>query len=227
MSLVDLIVQRDAAFLISDSGGFNQHDFTVEELLRKEIVLPDLNVVIAATGIAGHIFPLMQRFLEERIDPADFSLDVFRDLVRFAYLAFHSDDAMVSTWYAIQYDPATKRASGAAFFTNPGGGKPGQERWTWYRKFLFLSPAVLPTEVFGPVGDAMHDHVRFDVAGNALTLVEAQRARRPESAGGNCIVAGEVRLTKVSAAGVEQAVLIDYGDRVGEMAGDVTARNIA
>lgn len=219
MSLVDLIVQRDAAFLITDSGSFNQHDLTVEEMIRKEIVLPDLHVVITATGLAGNVLPLVQRFIEERSDPADFTLDLFRDMVRVAYLMLHDDDAMVSTWYAIQYHPATKRASGSAFFTNPGGGKPGQEPWTWYPKFLVLSPAVLPTDVFGPVGEAMHDHARFDLPANALRLADAQRARRPENSGGACVVAGEVRLTKVSANGVEQAVLIDYGDRVGELAG--------
>lgn len=221
MSLVNVIVQEDAAYLITDSGSFSQ-DGTIAELLRKEIVIADVPVAISATGKIGtKVFPTVKRLLTELMKPEDFTLDELLRVVREIYGEYGFDgDAQPSTWFAAYYSRELGRAMGFKFFTNEGGGKQGVLPWTWVPTRLSLMPAVMPDKVFGKDAvERMRDGRRFKVPVRAKRLVEAQRRLRPESARGHCMVAGIIMLTEVSAAGVKQTVLHEYPDRVGEFAG--------
>lgn len=223
MSVCNLVVQTDAAYLVTDSGYFDSAGKIVR-LLPKSIIFPEVPVAIAAVGAGALVLAEAAYEAPEQLSGGKFTLDRFRDLIRGLYARRGYDPRdQYTRWAAAYYSRHHGRAVGYSFSTHPDDGAPGESPWKWYPSRVLVMPYVAPVAVWGDDRKvSLSDPNAFNVKRDAMKFVDAQRRHREW---GNskivCGVAGEIRLTKVSAAGIEEWQLHDYADRVGKLAGAV------
>lgn len=217
VSVANIIVQPETVYMVTDSGVWSRDGSELVDLRRKEILIPGLPIAITAIGNVGQIFPRIQSAVENG-DPEDFSFIAFMSGVRTAYEVTGIDpEEHGSVWIAVFYSAFTERAFGQSFFTSSKDGGKTRKPWEWYQERVSCMPRFELAEVF-KVRKNLTDPVVYDPRTEVMDIVHAQRARRVGEADASP-VAGEIWLTAVSAAGVEQTLLHDYGDVVGELAG--------
>lgn len=212
MSIANLVVQHDRAFIITDSGYFTD-DGTIKLLAPKCMEFAEQSVAIACTG-SLHL-PLLAQELRKHPDCTSWSqpemVKRLPDLVRDTYASWKLDP--VARWSQVViglYSHKLGRAMGFFFWTSPDDGPTGQEPWTLYP----ASGVLLPQDI-----DARVDPASFDPMRDAMLIVEAQRAKREwGTIKDACCVAGEISLTTISSSGIEHTVLHEYPDKVGEKA---------
>ena len=222
MSIANLIVQPHAAYLIADSGYFAE-DGTVSALAPKI-----LTTNFGAYASTGHGTVWLEAV--KRLDITHLAPDAFRDGIKAIYDEKGLDSpADASRYLAAIWSERLQRPLGLSFFTNADDGAPEQRPWIWYPARVILLPFPKPVDVWGmDVQVDIKDPEIFDPFTDSMHIVHAQRAKRAGWLHGDgCKVAGEIHLVEVSAGGVKIFDLHTYPDRVGELAGDVTARNIA
>ncbi len=219
MTMANLIVQRDRAFLMTDSGYFTR-DGTILALHPKSMILEHLSLAIAMSGSVGcgHLaeqikkttFPDVQSFLRQlgpmlRAAYSSAGLDPTKDFSR-AFVAFYSHEH--------------RRPYGCTLFTSDADGPAHLSPWQAHPAAVALTPEVDQAAVFGGLID-LTDQALFDPALSSLPLIEAQRAVGGSwgEGGSGCRVAGDIDLTVISAAGIEVQTLHSFPDLVGSLAG--------
>ena len=224
MSLGNLIVQRDAAYLLTDSGYFEAGSTRIKSLAPKVLARRRGDMAFANVGVP--VLPRILRDMEDRLESDDFTLNTLTELVRDAYTGLDRDPATdASIILCAGYSRERGRAVGYSMLAG-GVALKGAKRlpWTWYPTPHMLMPSVAASELWGanlPVD--LTDPGIFDPLTDSMSLVEPQRRKHTgwgaDSSVSGCAIAGEIHLTKISAAGVEIFDLHTYPDRVGEMAG--------
>lgn len=224
MSLANLIVQRHAAYLLTDSGYFDAGSTRINRLGPKVLARRKGDMAFANVGLA--VLPRIGKDMEDRFEADDFTLDTMTGLVREAYASIERNpDTDVSIMFCAGFSRERGQAFGYSMLA--GGITPeGAKRvpWTWYPTPHMLLPAVSNAELWGAdVAVDLTDPAIFDPFTDSMSLVEPQRRKHTgwgaDSSVSGCAIAGEIHLTKVSAAGVEIFDLHTYPDRVGELAG--------
>lgn len=218
MSVCNLVVQRDAAYMTTDSGYFRA-DGTIVALEPKTITIGRLPLVIGVTG-NGIAAAAVMVASSEADWGRGFTPNQFRDLVHAVYALEGFDPIAHRTRWALAYfDRAKGQAIGLTFFTHPDDGGDASP-WQWLPVRVLVQPYVPPLEVFGDASPRqLTDPASFDPSKEAMKLVHAQRAKRDWDGVAGCAVAGQIRLSKVSAAGLEEFLIHEFADRVGEVAG--------
>ncbi|NVE93375.1 hypothetical protein [Altererythrobacter lutimaris] len=218
MSLCNLIVQDEAAYLVTDSAFFDE---TGQVLMHepKSILIDGVPVVISAVG-SGHILAKVHIACLEVFAKQAFTLDRFKQVVKRVYERDgHNPAQEMTRWIAAYYSAELSRAFGCYFFTDPADGEPEANAWRWYPKRAMILPYVEPVEVWGT--DTTIDITKpenFNPRADSMKFVQAQRKPTEWASGRNGIgVGGEIRITKVSAKGVEEWKLHEFDDRVGEV----------
>lgn len=202
MSLGNLLVRNDLAYLVTDSGYFNV-DGEILVLAPKVMEFVDQRIAVACVG-SGITLPHLSRYLPP-LDGAT-QMDVLKAIltgVRRAYAAeSRCPERDMTRWLVALYSEKDGRAHGLAFFTNPNDGAHSQQAFTYYRTAAVVMPES-PDDAIGAV---------FDPVSDFMPIVARQREviDWPVGAKGRR-VAGEIVLTTVSAGGVEHRVLHDYG----------------
>lgn len=228
MSLVDLIVQRNAAYLLTDSGYFEAGSTRIKNLAPKAISRRKGDMAFANVGVP--LLPIILRDMGDQLEADDFTLDTMTELLRNAYTTLDRDpDTDGSIVLCAGYSQERGRAFGYSMLA--GGIPPeGAKRlpWTWYPTRHMLIPSVTLKELWGyDVPVDLTDPDIFDPFDDSMSLVEPQRRKRTgwgsDCAVSGCAIAGEIHLTEVSADGVKIFDLHDFGDRVGELAGQRSA----
>lgn len=216
MSVCNLIVQPDAAYLVTDSGYFDSEGRLLV-LMPKSIILPNVPVALGAVGSSGLVLAEAFLAVPERFGAGGFTLDRFRDLIREIYQTRGYDQrAQFTRWVAAYYSTHHRRACGYVFSTNPDDGGPEEAAWKWHPVRTMVQPYVQPVEVWGTETKvAVTDPKQFLPQRDSMKFVHAQRQHLAWPNGNYCGVAGEIRLTKVSRKGVQEWKLHDYPDEVG------------
>ena len=215
MSIANLLVQPDAAYIVTDSGFFGP-DGRLLLKAPKSIVLADVPIALACVGSGNTLIDVI-RFNPWAKSSDGFSLDAFRDFVRGVHEGAQIDhDVHFSRWVGAYYSRKLGRPLGFSMFTHAKDGEASDRQpWTWYPARTIIMPMVPPVEVWGAdIKRNLPDPAQFNPHTDFMDLVHAQR--RHKFAAFDCAVAGEILLTKVSADGVEDISLHDYGDVVGQ-----------
>lgn len=219
MSIANLLVQPDAAYIVTDSGFFGP-DGRLLGTAPKSIVLPDVPIALACVGSGNTLIDVFR--LNPWAKSSDgFSLDAFRDFVRGIHEGARLDqDAHYSRWVAAYYSRNLGRPLGFTMFTHAKDGEAsGREPWTWYPARTVIMPMVPPSEVWGAdIKRNLPDPSQFNPHTDFMDFVHAQRRHKFDAF--DCAVAGEILLTKVNADGVADFALHDFGGVVGKLAGD-------
>lgn len=217
MSVCNLIVQPDAAYLVTDEGFFRR-DGRIMMLAPKSILIEGLPLAIGATG-HGLVLASVAMEVEARLHAKNFTRDGFCDLVRSVYENGGFDHAAHKTrWAIVYYSKRNARPVGYSFFTDPAD-EDGRT-WLWHPTRVLVMPYVEPIGVWGnDVARDITDPAIFDPMRDAMKFIHAQRASRNWENIEGCGVAGQIRLSKVTSSGVEEFLLHDFKDQVGEVAG--------
>jgi hypothetical protein len=224
MSLANLIVQPECAYLLTDSGLFTA-DGTIGALEPKMIELGDLSVAITTTGL---LRASQLALAIEAVAPRD-QTEMFSLLpeITFATLVAAGIDCATSHSRVLvaYYSHEEGKAGGRMLWTTPGDGPPGMFAWQMYPAWVTGMPpfAMLDRQaIFGRDLEAIDlaDPALFDPMHDSIALVEAQRqwVMGWEPLPPGCYVAGDVHLTAVSARGITRTVLHSYPDEVGQKA---------
>lgn len=220
MSMANLIVQPDAAYLMTDSGLFT-HNGTILALGPKVLAVRSQSLAIATTGsLQAFVLASLIRSIpdwEETCDQEAF-VRALPGVVRAFYAGEGLDpDQLPSEVFIALYSRRHGRPMGLSFITGFPTPLPEGEAWKLTPCLQALNPGVDLRAVFGR--DVRLRDPSFVPWRDALPLVEAQRAVRagwgfiPD---GVSAVAGEITLTIVSAAGIECTSLHTYADVEGE-----------
>lgn len=213
MSMANLIIQQDAAYLMSDSGYF-RGDGTIIALHPKTMILQDLPVAVAAVGafhlgylaqeVAGITFPNVTAFLKS-----------VGHLARQAYKRTGMDPEV--SWGRLViafYSAEDNCVRGCTLFTGKAAGPADLLPWKIYPTSEVIMPEVDRSSVLS--GVALTDATRFDPATDAFPLIHRQRQPRAWGHGlEGCMVAGDIELTRVSREGVKTTLLHRFKDEVG------------
>ncbi len=220
MSLANLIVQPQAAYLYTDSGYFDA-DGVILKLEHKIMPFPEQSLAIAGTG-AGRLNPSLLFDEMERLGMHDLDqntfLRQFRSLVRESCPedvdgADREDRRYMIGLYSHQH----QRAMGLTIFT-PGMGPDGKEPYEYHPADIVIAPMVPPAEAFGGRKINVTVPSLFDPVADGRVLAEAQRRKVTgwsHGVGDGSRVAGDIMLTKVSSAGVRFGLLNSYPDMAG------------
>lgn len=215
MTISNLVVQPDAAYLLSDTAFF-QPDGRILGFGTKVLAFFGQKAAVSATGRQG--LAIGKVYDEYRRTGAAFSFDGFLQTVRDVYEREGYDpDEFAMVWNAAYYSDAHKRPFGFSFTTHSSGGGEGFQPWRWHPKTALIMPHVDPSEVFGPGIEKIRlaDPRQFNPLTDFKMFAMEQRKHRFE--GLYHAVGGEVRLTKVSSAGVETWTMHDFGDQEGQI----------
>lgn len=216
MSLANIIIQPDCAYLVTDSGYFRP-DGTIVALHPKTMTFPELSLAIATTGsiTCGH---LAREILKAPPSTQDAFLKRIPAIVRAAYEESGMDPVERFSYAVIAtYSRRLGRAVGYVLWTSPNEGAPGREPWRLHAvrgvRMPFIPPKAVPDAP--DYTDPAYSPYR-----NEMAFVEVQR--RPRSSWGGvqagCAVAGDIELTAVSRTGIETTTLHTYPDEVGRTA---------
>lgn len=219
MSMANLIVQRDAAYLMTDSGLFTP-DGTILALGPKVLAVRSQALAIATTGSlqAFVLASLIRSIPDWETCEQEVFVRALPGVVRDFYAGEGLDpDKLPTEVFIALYSRRQGRPMGLSFITGFPSPLPDGEAWKLKPCLQALSPGVDLREAYGR--DVRLREPSFVPWRDALPLVEAQRAVR-EGWGfmpdGVSAVAGEITLTTVSAAGIECMALHTYADVEGE-----------
>ena len=219
MSMANLIVKRDAAYLMTDSGLFTPGG-TILALMPKVLAVRSQSLAIATTGSlsAWGMSTLMHLIPDWETCDQEVFVRALPGVVRDFYTSEGLDpDRLPSEVFIALYSRRMGRPMGLSFITGYPTPLQDDEPWALKPCIQALSPGVDLREVYG--SDVRLRDPSFVPWRDALPLVEAQRAVR-EGWGfmpdGVSAVAGEITLTVVSAAGIECTSLHTYADVEGE-----------
>lgn len=219
MSMANLIVQPEAAYLMTDSGLFTPGG-TILALMPKVLAVRSQSLAIATTGsLQAFVLSSLIRSIPdwETCDQEVF-VRALPGVVRSFYAGEGLDpDQLPSEVFIALYSRRMGRPMGLSFITGYPTPLPDGEAWKLKPCLQALNPGVDLQAAYGR--DVRLRDPSFVPWRDALPLVEAQRAVRagwgfiPD---GVSAVAGEITLTIVSAAGIECAALHTYADVEGE-----------
>jgi len=221
VSLANLIVQPQAAYLYTDQGYYDR-DGVILRLEHK--IMPFLGqcMAIAMVG-AGKltptiIFDLIEARGIDRLTQVDF-LAAFRDLVQELCPEDASGSDKEDRRFMIgMYSHKQQRAMGLTIFT-PDMGPEGKAPYQYHHADIIIAPMVPPSEAFGGRRINVTSHASFDPREDGRALVGAQRRKRTGWSHGvadGSRVAGDIMLTEISAQGVRFELLRTHSDRIGE-----------
>jgi hypothetical protein len=220
VSLANLIVQPGRACLLTDSGHFGKGG-VIEALDRKIIEIPRLRIAITTTGY------LLCRYLEREIAHAAPATadELFARLPELVLCAAATNDIDCtrepSQILIAHYSERAGRAVGYMLRTARHDWPADMQPWTLYPVTECLGPRIDLQAALGRDAD-LSDPSAFNPARDGMAIVHAQRAPRSDwwtaDKEETVCVAGTIRLTAVSSAGVETVDLHAWPDRVGERA---------
>jgi hypothetical protein len=216
MSIGNLIVQRDSAYVITDSGYFRD-DGTIAYLAPKSMEIEELSLAVATVGslhcgYLGHVI-----VNSPPIRSQDEFFNRIAGIMRDAYdLSGLDPDERWSRLLIAFYSHKHGRAGGCTLWTSSeeGVGPADKEPWKLHGASVVVMPAVDRREVFGRDID-LTNAAAFNPSRDALPIIEAQRGKRDWDSRIGCRVAGDICLTAVSRAGIETTTLHSYPDMVG------------
>ncbi|WBX83193.1 hypothetical protein [Sphingosinicella microcystinivorans] len=217
--MASLIVQKDAAYLMTDSGLFTPSGMLLA-LAPKVLAVRSQSLAIATTGSlhVGVLAPLLHSIPDWETCDQEVFVRALPGVVRSFYAGEGLDpDQLPSEVFIALYSRRMGRPMGLSFITGFPTLLQDVEPWALKPCLQALTPGVDLQAVYGR--DVRLRDPSFVPWRDALPLVEAQRAVR-EGWGfmpdGVSAVAGEITLTTVSAAGIEYAALHTYADVEGE-----------
>lgn len=218
MSISNLVVQPDAAYLLTDTAWLKS-DGRILCFAPKVIHFPEQCAAVSCCGQQG--FAAIDVVEEYHRSGKQFSFDGFLGTVRDIYALKGYDEAEhAMIWTAAYYSKSHERPFGFSFTTHPSGGGDGYEPWRWYPKTSLILPFVQPSAVFGAGTSRVRlsDPKQFDPLNDFMKFAHQQREHRYE--GGWRGVGGEVFLTRAGSGGLRHWNLHDFGDREGDVIGD-------
>lgn len=206
MSLLNLFVQGDRAYLVVDSGHFND-DGEVTRFGQKFTALPDLRVVIASTGtlqcrhlsagIRAHEHLSQQQFLEELPNIA-------REAVERYQIRRNSGVVFAA------YSHVKECAFGGIFATHE---EPGVIPYRIFQKTAVLLPPLPSVSL-----NSLCHPSTFDPYRSAKMLADQQRLANfgydPDKP--YCGVAGDLEVVEVSREGIFAETVHTYPAEIGE-----------
>ncbi len=215
MSAANIVVQGAKAHLLTDSGFF-WDDGRLATLGSKVV---EMAGVRAAVSTRGSLLPEALAREINHANPASLA-DLIGRLAEIfsAAVTIYTKAGASSSLFMVYHSLETGRAGGI-YMGSCTFGMPD-----WYKPFTPLpitemfAPGLDATEALGRSVD-VSDPSTFDAERDGLALVTRQRATpwRLFGKGNEAIrVGGEVRLTTVSADGLETRVIGGWSDRVGE-----------
>ncbi|MBB4633208.1 hypothetical protein [Sphingosinicella soli] len=218
--MANLIVQPDAAYLMTDSGLFTPGG-TILALMPKVLAVRSQSLAIATTGSLQAI--VLSSLVRSIPDWEACDQEAFVRALPGVVRGFYADqgldpDQRPSEVFIALYSRRHGRPMGLSFMTGFPTPLPNVQPWTLRPCLQALNPDVDLRAVYGR--EVRLRNPSFVPLRDALPLVEAQRGVRtgwgimPDGVGA---VAGEITLTTVSAAGIECAALHTYGDIEGEL----------
>lgn len=221
MSLANLIVQPQAAYLYTDQGYYDRNGIILR-LEHKIMPFPAQRLAIAMVG-AGKLTPtIIFDLIEARgidgLGQVDF-LRAFRNLVR----ELCPDDATGPDkedrrFMLGFYSHDHQRAMGLTIFT-PDMGPDGKAAYEYHTADVVIAPMVPPFEAFGDRRVNVTVPASFDPLEDGRALVDAQRRKVTGWSHGvadGSRVAGDILLTEVSARGLRFELLLTHSDRMGD-----------
>ncbi len=214
MTMANLIVQRDRAYLMTDSAYF-RGDGTIATFFPKSMVLEPLTLALAMTG-SLHLGYLAAEIKKREFGDVPTFLSALGEMLRVAYNAAELDPdqrwcRLVIAFYSHKHG----RAYGGTLFSSPEAGPQNMAPWQVHAVSKAIMPSVDETALFGRNVDLL-DAAAFDPARDAMPLIVAQRRKRTgwtvfDDA---CLVAGDIDLTTVSSSGVAVECLHTFPDVV-------------
>jgi hypothetical protein len=220
VSIASLIVQPDAAYLLTDSGMYDEDDGKLLWLHPKVLPAPGVPFAYAAVGEAAAVLVRVAGEMLKR--PTRFYPAAFRDLVREVYAELGADPVR----HYLRFVAAGFWAGepvGLTMFTNPADALPGEEPWTWYDCRYVIQPYFKQELQELGLARELDDPAVFDPWEDSMRLVNAYREKRhgwgADGSKSGCYVAGKIVLTVVSDEGVLPLRIHEYPDKVGELAG--------
>lgn len=221
MSLANLIVQPQAAYLYTDQGYFDREG-CILRLEHKIMPFPRQSLAIAMVGAgklsATSLFNEIEQRGLDKLDQIDF-VAAFRLLV----CELCPDDATgpdrEDRRFVIGlYSHAYRRAFGLTLFT-PGMGPDGKAPYEYHTADIVIAPMVPPSDAFGERKINVTSSAAFDPIADGRELVAAQRRKVigwSHGVADGSRVAGDVLMTEVSARGLHFEILSQHNDRVGD-----------
>lgn len=212
MSMANLIVQGENAYLLTDSGWWDEHG-NLHALHRKVLTYPALGMAIAVRGAAGMTLSVAREIAVfcERVSDATGG-DVAQNLseIFFAACMIESDGVRAELTMAF-YSPAHRRAFGLTIHNTPHPSLAAFEVVN-VRSMLSQDRARWEGDVCDPAA--------FDPHRDGAALAHNQRivATTPFWEGGGPaghFIAGAIDLTTVGPAGVTTETIANYPDRIG------------
>ncbi len=221
MSLANLIVQPQAAYLYTDQGYYDRNG-VILRLEHKIMPFLDQCLAIAMVGSGKLtptiIFDLIEARGIDQLGQIDF-LAAFRNLVRELCPEDASGPDKEDRRFVIGiYGHKQRRALGLTIFT-PDMGPEGKAPYQYHPADIIIAPMVPPSEAFGGRRINVTSPASFDPRGDGCALVDAQRRKRTGWSHGvadGSRVAGDIMLTEISAQGVRFELLRTHSDRIGE-----------
>lgn len=213
MSLLNLIVQPDCAYIITDSGHYDvTRGGVVTRLGLKSMILEDQRLIVATAGElqCKHLAPLLSTLKNVGQDEL---VEMLPEIARAAVETFKI--GMMSTVVFAGYSPARGSAFGGAFLTAAHGGpSPFPER---DYQILARSALLLPPVPGMPLAPLSRPSA-FNPYTNAMAIIEQQRRFDFSSPGleVGCCITGDIDLVGVRMEGFEIETLHTYPATIGE-----------
>lgn len=215
MSLANLIVQPQAAYLYTDCGYYDAEG-VILRLEHKIMPFPKQALAIAMAGAgklnATLLFDEIERRGYHELGQVEF-LRAFRRLVRGIGDEDGEDHRFMIGFYSNKHD----RALGLTIFT-PGMGPEGKAPYEYHPADIIIAPMVPPADAFeGRKINVTAPH-SFDPIEDGRILVDAQRRKVGGWSHGvaeGSRVAGDVLMTEVSATSLRFELIHMYPDQVG------------
>lgn len=232
MSLANLIVQPQAAYLYTDCGLWDA-DGVVLELLHKIMPFPRqclaMTMVGAGKMTATVLFDEIERRGIDQLNQLDF-LDAFRALIHeLCPDAVDGAEREDRRFMIGLYSHKDGHAVGLTLFT-PGMGPDGKAPYEYHDADIVIHPMVPPADAFGGRRINVTRPESFDPVKDGAALVDAQRAKVTGWSHGvadGSRVAGDILLTEISANGLAFDLIAQYPDKVGERVADVGLKSLA
>lgn len=218
MTALNVWIKPKAGYVVTDTAQYSPEDGRVLGFTAKAIGLPSLRMILAASGM------LSLTRLGEELDrhPQRTQADVkaaIPKVIRTLSEANERDHPALAPEYraitikAVCWNRLAKRAEVSVCATDAEHLHAGLEPWRLYTgRGSLLHPDLEDGEGFS----------RLDPETEAVGVLQRQREQVRKTALNGArfpIVGGRVHLLKVNAVGVEQAILHEWPDKVGEVIG--------
>ncbi|MBV2146766.1 hypothetical protein KRZ98_00470 [Sphingobium sp. AS12] len=221
MSLANLIVQPQAAYLYTDCGHFDASG-VVLKLAHKIMPFPHQCLAVAMVGAGkmtpSSLFDEIERRGIDQLRQIDF-LNAFRSLIyELCPDAIDGEEREDLRFMIGLYSHKDGHAVGLTLFT-PGMGPDGKDPYEYHDADIVIHPMVPPAAAFGGRKINVTRPESFDPVEDGAALVDAQRRKVVGWSHGvadGSRVAGDILMTKISATGLAFDLIAKYPDRVEE-----------